>query len=145
MTPFFSAILFSFLLANFAAAQSRDPVALIPAEFGWVRPPNNPALQAAWISGSEEKPGPYILRVRLASGGRIPPHTHPDERNSTVLAGTISVSFGRIFDESKMIAMPTGSVYVIPAKVPHYIWARETDAVYQEAGVGPTGTFFVGQ
>ena len=108
MTPFFPAILFSFLLANLAAAQSRDPVALIPARFRWVSPPNNPALQAAWIIGSEEKRGPYILRVRLAAGGRIPPHTHPDERNSTVLAGTISVGFGEVFDEAKMVAMPTG-------------------------------------
>ncbi len=144
MTPFFPAIIFSFLLANLAAAQSRDPVALIPARFRWVSSPNNPALEAAWIIGSEEKRGPYILRVRLAAGGRIPPHTHPDERNSTVLAGTISVGFGEVFDEAKMVAMPTGAVYVIPANVPHYIWARETNATYQEAGFGPTGTFFVG-
>ena len=75
------------LRANLAAAQSGDPGALIPAGFRWVSPPNNPALQAAWIIGSEQKREPYILRVRLAAGGRIPPHTHPDERNSTVLAG----------------------------------------------------------
>ena len=141
----FPAILFSCFWANLAAAQSGDPVALIPAGFRWVSPTNNPALQAAWIIGSEQKREPYILRVRLAAGGRIPPHTHPDERNSTVLAGTISIGFGEVFDETKMVAMPTGAVYVTPAKLPHYIWARETEAVYQEAGVGPTGTSFIGQ
>jgi hypothetical protein len=80
-----------------------------------------------------------------SAGGRIPPHTHPDERNSTVLAGTISVGFGEVFEETKIVEMPTGAVYVTPAKVPHYIWARETDATYQEADLGPTGTSFVGQ
>lgn len=48
------------------------------------------------------------LRVHLAAGGRIRPHTHPDERNSTVLKGVLYVGFGRIFDESKLVAIPTG-------------------------------------
>jgi len=44
----------------------------------WFGPPHYLDLQAAWVLGDERTAGPYLLRVRLASGGRIPPHTHPD-------------------------------------------------------------------
>ena len=68
--------------------------------------------------GERAKARPYILRVKLAAGGRIPPHTHPDDRISTVLSGTIYAGFGKAFDESKVVAIPEGAVCVIPADVP---------------------------
>ena len=119
------------------------PTPVLPESLRWVSPPNVSGLQAAWVLGAEQKPGPYILRVRLASGARIPPHTHPDERNSTVLEGTLYVGFGDTFDETKVVAIPAGAVYVAPANVPHYVWAKDGEAMYQEAGVGPSGTAFV--
>ena len=85
----------------------------------------------------------YCVRVKLAAGGRIPPHTHPDGRNSTVLQGVLYVGFGRTFDESKVVAIPTGAICVIPADVPHHVWAKDGDVVYQEAGVGITRTIFI--
>ena len=70
---------------------------------------------------------------------------HPDERSSTVLSGTIYVGFGEIFDEARLVAIPAGAVYVAPANVPHYVWAKDGEAVYQEAGVGPTATTIITQ
>lgn len=67
--------------------------------------------------GAEQKPEPYLIRVRLAAGGRIPPHTHPDVRNTTVLSGTLYVGFGATFDESTRVAIPTGAVYSVPISV----------------------------
>lgn len=128
-----------------AAAQSIGPSPFLPDAFRWRSPPNNPALQSAWIVGNEQEPGPYLLRVKLAVGGRIAPHTHPDERNSTVLSGTVYVGFGETFDESKLVAVPVGAVYVTPANVPHYLLARDGDVMYQESGIGPTGTLFIKQ
>jgi quercetin dioxygenase-like cupin family protein len=137
-------ILFSCGLgADLAPAQNMDPEPLLPANFRWLNPPDNPSLQAAWVIGSERNPGPYILRVKLAHGGKIPPHKHPDERTSTVLAGTLHVAFGEDFQESRVVAIPAGAVYVTPPNTPHYVWAREGNVVYQEAGVGPTGTSFI--
>jgi len=131
------------LVWGLAVAQSIGPTPILPDTLRWVSPPNNPLLQGAWVVGAEGKPGPYVFRVKLAAGGRIPPHTHPDERNSTVLSGTIYVGFGETFAEAKVVAIPAGGVYVAPAKVPHYVWAKDGDAVYQEAGVGPTRTLFI--
>jgi quercetin dioxygenase-like cupin family protein len=127
-------------LVGLVFAQVNSPVTILPEGLRWAGPPNIPALKAAWVLGAERQSGPYILRVRLKANGRIPPHTHPDERNSTVLSGTIYVGFGETFDESKVVAVPTGAVYVAPANVPHYILAKDGDAEYQEAGVGPTAT-----
>jgi quercetin dioxygenase-like cupin family protein len=136
-------LLAGWILTAVAAAAGDAPAPVLPDSLHWVSPPNIPGLEAAWVIGQEQKLGPYILRVRIAAGGRIPPHTHPDERNSTVLAGTIYVGFGEAFDEKKIVAIPAGAVVVVPAGVPHYVWARDGEAMYQEAGVGPTGTSFI--
>jgi quercetin dioxygenase-like cupin family protein len=131
-------------LAVLAADEAATPKVVLPTALTWTSPPNNPALQGAWVLGAEQKPGPYILRVKLAAGGKIAPHTHPDERNSTVLSGTVYVGFGKTFDAAKMVAVPPGGVYVAPANVPHFVWAKDGEVVYQEAGVGPTATNYGG-
>jgi quercetin dioxygenase-like cupin family protein len=136
-------VLAGILITGAAMAQTNAPAPILPETLRWVSPSNNPALQGAWVLGAEARPGPYLLRVKLAAGGRIPPHTHPDERITTVLSGTIYVGFGETFDETNAVAIPAGGVYVAPAGVPHFVWARGGNAVYQEAGVGPTATVFV--
>jgi quercetin dioxygenase-like cupin family protein len=133
----FTLFAFAPALAQTAAPQ---PQPILPDSLKWFGPPNNPALRAAWVLGSEKEAGPYLLRVTLAKGGKIVPHTHPDTRNSTVLSGTLWVGFGEHFDEAAMVAVPTGGVYVAPANVAHYLWARDGEVVYQEAGNGPTAT-----
>ena len=131
------------LLASCSAAtwaQAPAPAPLLPDSFKWFGPPNNPSLRAAWVIGAEANNGSYLLRVMLAKGGKIPAHTHPDERSSTVLSGTLYIGFGEVADESKVVAIPAGGVYVAPANVPHYLWAKDGDVVYQESGLGPTAT-----
>lgn len=127
-------------VASVAFAQGAAPVVIGAQGVKWESPPGLPGVQGAWFVGAPDKPGPYLFRVRLAAGARIPPHTHPDERSTTVLSGTILVGFGEAFDESRVVAVPAGSVYVAPAGVPHYIWARDGEASYQESGAGPSAT-----
>ena len=126
-----------------AVAKRGDFNPILPGTLRWESPPNMPGLQDAWVLGAEQRPGFYILRVKLASGARIAPHVHPDERNITVLTGTIYVGFGEEFDETKVVAVPAGAVYVAPANVPHYVWAKEGDVMFQEVGIGPTMTSFI--
>ena len=130
-----------FCAASFIAGSSfgQAPAPILPADLKWVNTPF-PGVQASWALGAEKDPAAYGLRVKMAPGSKIMPHTHPDARNSTVLMGTIYVGFGPTFDEAKVVAIPTGGMYVAPAGVPHYVWAKEGEAMYQEAGVGPTGT-----
>ena len=125
------------------AAQAERPVPIMPENLRWFSPSGNPSLQAAWVMGGEQLAGPYILRVKLAAGGKFPPHTHPDARHSTVLSGTLYVGFGERFDAAKLVAIPAGAVYVAPAHVAHYLWAKEGDVVYQESGFAPTATTLI--
>ncbi|MCB1771645.1 MAG: cupin domain-containing protein [Candidatus Competibacteraceae bacterium] len=131
------------LLSTGAAAQNALPQPILPETLRWIERPGGLPLQAAWVLGAESKPEPYLIRVQLAAGGRIPPHTHPDARRTTVLSGTLYVGFGATFDAAHLVAAPTGAVYVAPAEVPHFLEARDGAVVYQEAGVGPTGTTWV--
>lgn len=126
--------------ASHAVAQGTAPAVIGAEGVKWMSPPNLPGVQGAWYLGAQDKPGAYLFRVRLAAGARIPPHTHPDERSTTVMSGTILVGFGETFDEARLVAVPAGSVYVAPAGVPHYIWARDGEATYQESGIGPSAT-----
>ena len=131
------------LIAPGAGADEGAPLPILPDALRWIDAPGGLPLQAAWLLGAESKPEPYLIRVQLKAGGRIPPHTHPDARNSTVLAGTLYVGFGATFDAAKLVAIPSGAVYVAPAHVPHFVAAQEGAVLYQEAGMGPTSTAFV--
>lgn len=113
---------------------------LAPTTIQGVWVPNAPPIQAAWVVGSEQGSGAYVLRVRIAANGGISPHVHPDARSTTVLSGTLYVGFGGTFDESKLVAVPSGAVYVAPANVAHYVWAKDGSVEYQETGFGPTDT-----
>lgn len=132
------------LAAGFALAQVPRVEPVLPEQLQWTTPPQLPHLRGAWVLGAEKSPGTYVQRVVLMKGGRIPPHTHPDTRYSTVLSGTLYVGFGNRTDDEAVVAVPAGGVYVAPANTPHFLWARDGEVVYQEAGTGPTGTDMVG-
>lgn len=133
------------LFSGLAFAEGKVAAPIAPDNVRWMNPPGLPGVQGAWFLGSPEKPGLYLFRVKLAAGARVPPHTHPDERSTTVMSGTIHVGFGETFDESRLVAVPAGAVYVAPANLPHFIWARDGEATYQESGAGPTGTAMIGR
>ncbi len=55
------------------------------------------------------------------------PHTHPEERTYTVIAGTWHIGLGDEFEPAKLKAFPAGSFYVLPANLPHFHWAKAGD------------------
>ena len=131
-------VLSSLGLIQVAGAEPGSPQPIAPESLQWASPPGNPLVQGAWVVGSEKEPGIYAFRVKMAKGGRIPFHTHPDTRFTTVLSGTLYVGFAAPDDESAVVAVPAGAVYVAPAGQPHYAWARDGEVEYQESGTGPT-------
>jgi len=139
-TVLLASLMLLLAMATPRAAELRQPQPILPEALSWSGPPGIPGLQAAWMLGAEDRPDAYLLRVRLAADTRIPPHSHPDERQTTVLAGTLYVGFGAQFDAGRLVAVPAGAVYVAPAGVPHFLWARDGEVLYQEAGIGPTAT-----
>ena len=99
-------------------------------------------MDAAFIMGTPNQPGLYTIRVHIKPGGLMPPHSHPDDRMITVVSGTLHYGFGDTADPSATKAYPTGSYFLAKANEPHYAIGKD-DAVYQEAGMAPTGTKWV--
>jgi quercetin dioxygenase-like cupin family protein len=130
-------------VAVLALAQVPSVQPILPDSLRWTSPPTIPGLKGSWVLGAEKEAGTYVQRVILSAGARIPPHTHPDSRYSTVLSGTLHVAFGAKPTDSEFVAVPAGGIYVAPAGQPHTLWAKQGEVVYQEAGTGPTGTTLV--
>src|SRR5690242_14198542 len=80
------------------------------ADLKWMPNPAVPGSQTAVVFGDPTKPGPFAIRVRFAAGTRVMPHTHPQPRTYTVLAGEFKLGFGRVFDQAALRSYPAGSV-----------------------------------
>jgi quercetin dioxygenase-like cupin family protein len=127
-------------------AQGDPPasVAILPGDIKWG---SNPAIppggQTAMLVGKPGQAGAYAFRVNFPAGYKVMPHSHPEERIYTVLSGTWYIGLGDKFDPAKLKAFPAGSIYVLPAKVNHFHWARSGESIVQVNGGGPTTTDYV--
>jgi quercetin dioxygenase-like cupin family protein len=119
--------------------------AVRPDEIAWQEVRKMPPLFRAMIHGDQDRPGSFTFRVRAAAGHRLLPHTHPDERVITVLEGTYWSAVGDQWDATKLIAFPAGSLYVVPAGLPHYSAVLEGETLFQESGTGPSRNDMVPQ
>jgi hypothetical protein len=124
--------------ATLAQGDPLVPSQVTPADLKWNTNPNG--NQQAVIAGDPRKAGLYMTRTKFQANFRNRPHWHPDERIATVMSGTPYVGYGEQFDESKLKALPAGSVWTEPARQPHFVWAKDGDVVIQVIGYGPSGT-----
>ena len=100
-------------------------------------PPSLPAgAKFALLEGDPAKPGPFVFRVKVPDGYRIPPHTHPKPERVTVISGTFNLGMGEVFDEKKTTALPAGSYGTWPAGMKHFVWVKG-ETVVQFHGEGP--------
>lgn len=108
----------------------------------WIAAPPAAGLpkgtEVVTLFGDPAKDGQYANRVRFPSGAIIPPHTHPNDENVTVLSGTLHVGLGDKVDRSKATAVTAGGFIRLPKGTPHYAWATGT-TIIQGNNIGPTG------
>ena len=97
----------------------------------------------AVLDGAPEKEGaPFVIRLKLAGGTRVPPHWHPMDEHLTVISGTFYMGTGEKFDESTATALTIGSYAMMPKEVRHFGWTG-VETVVQIHGVGPFKTYLV--
>lgn len=96
-------------------------------------------VRSTVMAGDPTAEGLYSLYGNMAQGATFPVHAHPDVRISTVIAGTMYFGIGAEFDESRLVAVPAGSVIYTPAGVPHFMATPDNNMLSQDAGFGPTG------
>ena len=72
-----------------AALAEGDPaghVLLAPENLKWVDIPTLPGAKQAVLYGNPKEAGPYVMRIKFPPNTKNPPHTHPDNRQATVIS-----------------------------------------------------------
>lgn len=95
-----------------------------------------PGAKFAVLEGDPAKPGPFVFRVKVPDGYRIPPHTHPKPERVTVISGTFNLGMGDTFDAMKVEAMPAGTYGTWPPGMKHFVSVKG-ETVVQFHGDGP--------
>lgn len=124
-----------------ALSEPLTPTVVTPDDHTWNKGPTGPLRSV--IAGDESKQGMYIFRAKFPANFRNEPHYHPDDRIGMVISGTLHVGYGETVDETKMKALPAGSIWTEPAQQPHFVWAKEGEVVIQIIGNGPSGRTLV--
>jgi quercetin dioxygenase-like cupin family protein len=126
------------VLSPFSTVAADEQICTAPDSLKWG--PGPAALpkgaELAVIAGDPGKEGPFVCRIRVPAGYKVPPHTHPGDENITVISGTLNVAMGDKFDESKGTALKAGGFFKAPRGMTHYAWFTEP-TVFQVHGVGP--------
>jgi anti-sigma factor ChrR (cupin superfamily) len=95
-----------------------------------------PGAKFAVLEGDPAKPGPFVFRVKVPDGYKIPPHTHPKPERVTVVSGTFHLGMGDTFDVKKGEVLPAGTYGMWPAGMKHFVWVKG-ETVVQFHGDGP--------
>jgi hypothetical protein len=121
-----------------ALAQETEAKFIDSAALRFSPTPIGPSV-APGVGSATQPGGLYVVFAKYEAGVRSLPHTHPDQRVVTVLSGTFYAGSGPAFDAKAAKPQPTGSVFVIPANVVHWGFAKDGAVLLQETGVGPSG------
>jgi quercetin dioxygenase-like cupin family protein len=125
-------------------ATAQDHVAFTPAALKWG--PGSPALppgaQMVVLEGDPSKDGPFVIRVKLPAGYKVPPHWHPTDEHVTVLQGVFQFGMGDKFDAAALRAYPVGSYISTPKEMRHFVQAKGATTI-QVHGMGPFSLTYV--
>lgn len=90
----------------------------------------------AVLEGDPGKEGPFVFRVKVPDGYRIPVHTHPKTERVTVISGTFNIGMGDKFDRTATEPMPAGAYGYWESGMKHFVWIKG-ETVVQFHGMGP--------
>ncbi len=132
-----SSMLVLAVLPSLAAGSKTE--AITPNEMKWASLQGMPGVEQVLLLGDPTKSGPYVWRLKIPANTMVPPHTHPDDENITVMSGSFGIGEGEQADKSKGKVLPSGSFYYLPANTPHFAWTGPQEVVVQIHGIGPSG------
>ena len=132
------------ILFPFPATAADNHAVVSPDQLKWApAPPAFPkGAQMAVLSGDPSKEGLYVVRVKVPAGYKVPPHTHPNDENVTVISGTFNIGMGGTFNDKNGSALKAGGFAFAPKGMQHYAWFTE-DSIIQLHGMGPQGIIYV--
>jgi anti-sigma factor ChrR (cupin superfamily) len=95
-----------------------------------------PGAKIAILEGDPAKPGPFVFRVKVPDGYKVPPHTHPKPERVTIISGSFHLGMGEKLDPKHAAELPAGTYGTWPAGMKHFVWV-EGETVVQFHGDGP--------
>lgn len=81
-------------------------------------------LQTAIAEGSPQAAGPFTMMLRLPDRVWIQPHFHNVDKRLVVIKGELLMGHADTIDTSKVTAIKTGGIAVMPAGTHHYEGGR---------------------
>jgi anti-sigma factor ChrR (cupin superfamily) len=96
------------------AADDHITVSADQLEWGPAPPAFPKGAQISVLSGDPTKEGLYVIRLKVPAGYKVPPHTHPNDENITVISGTFNIGMGGTFDEKNGTALKAGGLCTCP-------------------------------
>src|SRR5450432_1049387 len=133
------------VVALFAAQPSHAQNAFTPDQVKWgpASPFLPPGAQLAVIEGDPmAASGDYTIRLKMPTGYKVAPHTHPLRENVTVISGTLKVGMGDKFDTAHMMTFPAGSFAYLDPDMHHYAMASGP-TVIQIQGMSPATVIYI--
>ena len=107
-----------------------------PDQFEWKPRPGNTG-QTTTVFGDPSKPGLYAQLLKRPADDWSQPHSHPNERIITVLAGSFLIGTGPKFDRNNTVALGPGSVVHDIANQMHYDGTGPEGATIEIIAMGP--------
>jgi hypothetical protein len=108
----------------------------LPDQFVWAERPGSTDKTAA-LFGDPSKPAMFVQVIKRGPNVWSQPHSHPNERFITVLAGTFFIGTGPKFDKNNTVAIgPGGVVHDIPNQM-HYDGTGPEGATLEFIAMGP--------
>jgi hypothetical protein len=130
---------------NLMAAYGADTVTInrnardfkLPDQIEWKSRPGS-ANQSAILFGDPSKPGLYVQLLRRGPNDWSQPHSHPNDRFITVLAGTMWIGTGAKFDPENTVPLKPGSYVRDIANQMHFDGTKADGLTIEIVGMGPT-------
>src|SRR5258707_1566157 len=73
-----------------------------------------PTVRLAVLVGDPRQRGPYVVRVKVPSGGKLMPHKHPEDRIYTVMSRVVSICLGPTLRSDNLTAYPPRTACGLP-------------------------------
>jgi len=137
-------ILLSLASSVLAQGTSEGQAFVNPKDIHWgAAPPSMPkGAKIAVLQGDPSKPGPFVMRLMVPAGYKIPPHWHSQDESLTVISGSFYFGKGDKAETSNAPTITAGAFHFLSGKDHHYLVAK-TESVIQINGNGPFDITYV--
>ena len=118
-------LIMGIFLVTAAFAQHAHGKAISGETINWAPAPAllPKGAQFAVLFGDPTKPGPFVVRLKVPAGYKIPAHSHPSFDAVTIISGNFNIGMGDKLDESKAEKLMPGSFIYLHEKMNHYAFA----------------------